>query len=358
MTKLLKMKTNSVDSRFEAIRFIVAIGVALLVALILIFMVSKEPFQALQYLFLGPISKFRKIGNIIETAIPLTYLGLSVSIMFAANQFNMGSSGALFLGGTTAAIIGLVLPLPFGIHPLVAILAAGVMGGLWTSIPAFLKLKFGASELVSSLMLNFVAFNICIFIIMNYFRDLNAGTLASTKFFETVLLSNLVPGTRISYGLIILVIMVILSWLFMSKTKWGYALRMTGLNVNFAKFSGISTAAVILYSQFLGGFLAGMGGASEMLSLYDRFKWQMMPSYAFDGVIVSVLGKQKPQYVPIAALLLAYIRVGADTMSINGDVSFEMISIIQGFIIILIAANAFLKKYRQKMVVKEATEND
>lgn len=356
MTKLIKKKTGSVNARFEVIRFIVAIAVSLLVALALIFMVSKEPFQALQYLFLGPISKLRKIGNIFEVAIPLTYLGLSVSVMFAANQFNMGSSGSLFIGGTIAAVIGLTMKLPYGIHPMVALLAAGVLGGLWTSIPALLKLKFNASELVSSLMLNFVAFNICIFIIMNYFRDLNAGTLASTKFNETVLLPVLVPGTRISFGLIILLVMIVLSYLFMSKTKWGYALRMTGLNSNFAKFSGISTAAVILYSQFIGGFLAGMGGASEMLSLYDRFKWQMMPSYAFDGVIVAVLGKRKPQFVPIAALLLAYIRVGADTMSFNGDVSFEMISIIQGFIIILIAANAFLKKYRQKMVVKEATE--
>lgn len=356
MTKLIKKKTSSVDARFEVIRFAVAIGVALVVALALIFLVSKEPFQALNYLFLGPFSKFRKIGNIIETAIPLTYLGLSVAIMFSANQFNMGSSGSLFLGGTIAAVIGLTLPLPSFIHPLVALLAAGVIGGIWTSIPALLKLKFNASELVSSLMLNFVAFNIGIFVIMNYFRDLNAGTLASNKFMESVLLPTLIPGTRVTFGLLILVIMIILSWLFMAKTKWGYALRMTGLNSNFAKFSGISTAAVILYSQFIGGFLAGMGGASEMLSLYDRFKWQMMPSYAFDGVIVSVLGKQKPQYVPIAALVLAYIRVGADTMSFNGDVSFEMISIIQGFIIILIAANAFLKKYRQKMVVKEATE--
>ena len=175
---------------------------------------------------------------------------------------------------------------------------------------------------------------------------------------STILLPNLIPGTRVSYGLIILIIMILLSWLFVSKTKWGYALRMTGLNTNFAKFSGISTAAVVLYSQFIGGFLAAMGGATEMLSLYDRFKWQMMPSYAFDGIIVSVLAKEKPQYIPLAALVLAYIRVGADTMSFNGDVSFEMITIIQGFIIILIAANAFLKKYRQKMVVKEATTND
>lgn len=351
-------KKGSVDQRFESIRFGVAILLALLMAFILILLVSKQPFEALGYLFLGPISKFRKIGNVVETAIPLTFLGLSVSIMFSANQFNMGSSGSLFLGGTIAAIVGLVIPLPFGIHPIVAMLAAGVVGGLLTSIPAIIKLKWGASELVSSLMLNFVALNLGLYLIMNHFRDLNAGTLASLPLAETVLLPTLVKGTRIHFGLIVVIIVVILAWLFLAKTKWGYALRMTGMNINFAKYSGISTAAVVLYSQFIGGFLAGMGGAVEIMGMYDRFRWQFMPSYAFDGVIVSVLAKKNPLYVPVAAILLAYIRVGADTMSVNSDVSYEMISIIQGFIIIMIAANAFLKHYRQRMVVKEATQND
>jgi len=351
-------KKRTVDQKFETIRFAVAIFFALVMAFVLILLVSDQPFEALGYLFLGPISKFRKIGNVIETAIPLTFLGLSVSIMFSANQFNMGSSGALFLGGTVAAIIALVLPLPFGIHPLVALLAAGVVGGIITSIPAIIKLKWGASELVSSLMLNFVALNLGLYLILNHFRDLTAGSLSSLPFPETALLPTIVSGTRIHFGIFIVIFMVILSWLFLAKTKWGYALRMTGMNISFAKYSGISTAAVVLYSQFIGGFLAGMGGAVEIIGMYDRFKWQFMPSYAFDGVIVAVLAKKNPLYVPVAAILLAYIRIGADTMSVNSHVSFEMISIIQGFIIIMIAANAFLKQYRQRMVVKEATQND
>ena len=352
------LKKQSVDSKFETLRFSVAIIIALLVAFGLILLVSKEPFEALRHLFLGPISKFRKIGNVVETAIPLTFLGLSVSVMFSANQFNMGSSGALFMGGTVAAIVGLTLPLPTGIHPFVALMFVGVVGGLITSIPAIIKLKWNASELVSSLMLNFVALNLGLYLIMNHFRDPDAGTLASFKFPETALLPTLIKGTRIHFGIFIVILMVILIWLFLAKTKWGYALRMTGMNMNFAKYSGISTAAVILYSQFIGGFLAGMGGAVEVLGMYDRFRWQMMPTYAFDGVIVAVLGKRNPIFVPVAAILLAYIRVGADTMSVNSDVSYEMISIIQGFIIIMIAANAFLKHYRQKMVVKEATSHD
>ncbi len=347
-----------VDTRFEFIRFSLAIGVSLLVTFILILLVSNEPLYALRQLFLGPVSSFRKFANVIESTIPLTFLGLSVSVMFNARQFNLGSPGALFLGGTMASIVALTFPLPAILLPLVAMIVAALVGGLVTSIPAYIKLKWGASELVASLMMNFVAVNLGFYLILNFFRDPQAGSLASFKFPEEALLGTFVPNTRIHYGIIVLLVMTILIYLFISRTKWGYALRMTGFNKEFAKYSGISTGAVIMYSQFVGGLLAGLGGAIEKLGMYDRFRWQLMPTYAFDGVIVAVLAKNKPQYIPLAAFALSYIRIGADTMSVNSDVSYQMIAIIQGLIIVMIAANAFLSSYRQRMIVKEAIAND
>jgi simple sugar transport system permease protein len=349
--------SQSVDARFEFIRFVLVILLSLALTLGIVLLVSNEPLYALQQFFFGPVSRFRKMANVIEAAIPLTFLGLSVSVMFSARQFNLGSSGSLFLGGTVASVIALTVPLPAVIHPLFAIAIAGIVGGIWTSIPALIKLKYGASELVSSLMLNFVALNLGFYIILNYFRDPQAGSLASFLFPQSAILPTMVPDTRIHYGLIILIGVIIATYYFMVKTKWGYALRMTGFNKKFATYSGISTTAVILYSQFIGGMLAGFGGAVEKLGMYPRFLWQFMPAYAFDGIIVAVLAKDRPQYIPVAAFVLAYIRIGADTMSTNSDVSFQMIAIIQGLIIILIAANAFLSKTRQKMVVKEATND-
>jgi simple sugar transport system permease protein len=360
MLKQLKQRwlEQPLDNRFESIRFSLAIVVSLIVTLILVLLVSNEPLNALQQLFLGPVASVRKFGNVIESMIPLTFLGLSVAMMFSARQFNLGSSGALFLGGTVTAVVALTFPLPGWLLSIVAIVLGSFTGGLITLIPAFIKLKFGASELVSSLMMNFISVNIGFFIILNYFRDPQAGSLASFSFPASSLLNRIIPGTRIHSGLLLLLVMIVLIYLFIQKTKWGYALRMTGFNKTFATYSGISTGAVILYSQFLGGILAGMAGAVEMLGMYDRFRWQTMPSYAFDGVIVAVLAKNKPQYIPLAAFVLSYIRIGADTMSVNSDVSFQVIAIIQGLIIIMIAANAFLSKYRQRLVVQEAVTND
>jgi simple sugar transport system permease protein len=162
-----------------------------------------------------------------------------------------------------------------------------------------------------------------------------------------------VPGTRIHGGLFILIAAVILTWFFIRRTTWGYALVQTGRSPRFAAFSGIPTGGVLIYSQVIGGFLAGVGGSVEILGMYDRFQWQALPGYGFDGIIVSILAKNKPQWVPVAAFLLAYIRIGADKMSTATDVTSEMISIIQGIIIMLVAAQAFLGGIRQKMLIKE-----
>jgi len=141
----------------------------------------------------------------------------------------------------------------------------------------------------------------------------------------------------------------------MKKTRWGYRIRLTGANAKFAQYSGIDTNAVIVYSQVIGGFIAGLGGSIEILGMYTRFSWQTLPGYGWDGVIVAILARNNPIFVPVAAFFLAYLRIGADIMSRYSDVPNEFVTLIQGTIIILIAASSFLAKYRHRMVFKEAT---
>ena len=354
MNNTVKPKKLKTDTKFEIIRFAAAIGISISLAFIIILFVSDDPMLAIQKLFLGPIESTRRFGNVIELAIPLTFAGLAISVMFKANQFNMGAEGAFFIGAVMAAIVAIKIPLPPFIHPVFAILIAGLVGGIVCAIPAVLKVKWGASELVSSLMLNYVFFNLGIYIINNKLRDVNAGAMASVEFEPSAMLTKLVPKTRIHMGIFIVIVTAIIVYLFLNRTKRGYDLRMTGYNMNFAKYSGIKTTAVILYSQFIGGFIAGIGGATEMLGMYSRFKWQALPGYGFDGIIVAILAKNNPVLVPVAAFFLAYLRIGADRMGSATDLTYEMVSIIQGVIIMLIAAQSFLAKYKQRMVVKEA----
>jgi simple sugar transport system permease protein len=339
---------------FELSRTVLAILIALFIALIAIFLVSDNPLSALNTFLFGPLKSLRHFGNVLEMMIPLIFTGLAVSIMFSSAQFNLGAEGAFFLGGIASTYIAVKWTMPLVVHPLIAILAGGLVGALFCGIPALLKVKWNASELVSSLMFNYVALFSGLYIINYYLRDVNAGAMVSYKLAESSKLVKLIPGTRVHFGLIIAVLAIFITYYFMFRTRWGYKIRLTGLNSSFSRYSGIKTASVVIMSQLLGGFVAGVGGSIELLGMYRRFSWQSLPGYGWDGIIVAILARNNPSLIPVGAFFLAYLRIGADLMARTSDVQSEVVYIIQGVMIVLIAAESFLAQYRHKMVFKEA----
>jgi len=342
---------------FEAIRTAAAVVLALALGFLVTYLVSGEPAEAFGTLIFGPLTSARRFGNFIEMAIPLTFTGLAVSIAFQASQFNIGAEGQLFFGAVAATVVGIALELPPVIHALIALLAAAAAGALVGYIPGVLKARWGASELVSSLMLNYIFYRLGIYIINYHFRDSQAGAMVSWPLKASSWLHQFLPPTRIHWGILVALLAVVFSHCFLYRTRWGYALRMTGLNLQFAHYSGINTASVLIYSQAISGAIAGLAGACEMLGIYRRFQWQAMPGYGFDGIIVAILARNNPLLVPAAALFLAYLRTGADIMARMTDVTSEMVTVIQSILILLITAQAFLATYRHRMVVREAREH-
>lgn len=343
---------------FELARTGLAIAIALAIALLIVLMVSKDPGDALAQFLLGPLRSFRHFGNVIELMIPLVFTGIAVSLMFSAAQFNVGAEGGFFIGAIATSFVAIKFNLPPVVHPVVAILFGSMVGALFCGLPAALKVRWGASELVSSLMFNYIAFFFGLYLINYILRDANAGAMVSYSFKPAALLPRLVPKTRISYGLIVAVLLVVAAAAFMFNTRWGYRIRLTGANAEFARYSGINTNAVVVYSQIAGGFVAGLGGSIELLGMYTRFTWQSLPGYGWDGIIVAILARNNPLYVPVAAFFLAYLRIGADIMSRYSDVPNEFVALIQGTIIILVAASSFLATYRHRLVFKEALGSD
>ncbi len=342
------------DTKFNVIRTTASIVIALGISFIIIFFISEEPLEAIKQMLTGPISRKRLFGNVIELTIPLIFTGLGVSIMFSAMQINLASEGAFHIGGVIAAVVALNLPMPGFIHPYVAILLAGLVGAVFTFIPAILKIKTTANEIVSSLMLNYIALFFASYILNYYLRDPGAGSVASFTLPASSKLPSIISGTNIHIGLIIALLFTAGAYIFLYKSKMGYMIRVSGQNEDFAKFSGINILKVILISQIIGGFIAGMGGGIHLLGLYRRFTWTTLLGYGWDAIIVATLAKNNPIYVPLTAFFLAYIRIGADIMSRSTDVTPEIVSITQGTIIILIVAEQFLAKYRHKLVAKEA----
>lgn len=340
--------------RFEIYRTGVVVVIAVLLSLLIIFLVSDMPGLAIKLFLTGPLDSLRHFGNLVEMIVPLLFTGLATAVMFSASQFNLGSEGAFFFGAVGSAFIAVNWNLPPVLHPMTAIVCGGIIGSVFCGIPGALKVKWNSSELVSSLMFNYIAFFLGLYLINYLLRDVTAGAMVSFPFALSARLAKIIPDTRIHTGLFIAALMVLVMGVFTYRTRWGYRIRVIGTNIEFARYSGINTNWSIVMSQLMGGFLAGMGGSIELLGMYRRFEWQTLPGYGWTGIIVAILAHNNPFYVPLAAFFLAYMRIGSDIMSRSTDMPNEFVAIIQGIIIILIAASSFLSKQRQKMVVREA----
>lgn len=349
------MNSKNIEKRFGILRVFLAIVLAMVLVLLLIAIVSQKPLEAMRYFLLGPFQSFRKFGNIIEAAIPLMFTGLAVSILFSANMSNMATEGAFYLSCAVASVCAIRLQLPTVWHVIICLLAGTVTGAFVTSIPALLRVKWDANEMVSSLMLNYICLYMASYIVRVVIGDTSLGIMSSQKFQSTASLPVIVNGTRIHLGLIFVAVLIVVCYLVMYRTRFGYSIRMTGRNRDFAKYIGTGVSGTILLSQLLGGALAGLGGATEMLGLYTRFQYQGLPGYGFDGLMIAILAGYNPALVPIAAIFLAYINTGADIMNRMSDVPAEIVSIMQTIIIVLIVAKMFLSKLKHKVIVQNAS---
>ena len=362
---------------FSLVRGALAIFIALLVAAVLIFISADgetlaDKFaltgNALKQLLIGPLFKtnsagevgafqLKRLTDVLASMIPTIFTALSVCVMFSANQFNLGAEGGCMLGGFAGGMIAVYVPMAAGLHPLVCILCGGITCALIMLIPAVLKARLDVSEMVCSLMLNYIIMYVIKFLMNTFIADKSKGQVQSSAFFETAKLPQLVDnGSMLSVGFLIAIVMVVLIGLFMYRTRWGYAIRMIGINQDFAMYSGMDVAGIIVLSQVIGGFLAGMGGSIEVLGRFSYYNWTSLPGYGWTGVTIAILAGNNPLYVPLASFFMAYLTKGCALMSTYAEVPAQLIDIVQGVIFLFFAAEQFLAKYRQKLVVRTAQE--
>ena len=372
--------TKKRQLRFTITRSLVAILIALLVATLLIFISAggatlhdklDATREALKQMLAGPVFRFSKkngtafeakrLADILAAMIPTTFTGLSVCVMFSANQFNLGAEGGIMLGAFVSAMAAIYLPLPAGLHAPVAVLLGGIAVAVVMLLPAILKTKLNVSEMVCSLMLNYIIMYVIKFLMNTYLADKSRGQIMSYPFRETSAIAPIIndpvfSGAKLTWGFVIAMIAVVLCGLFMYRSRWGYAIRMIGINQDFAKYSGMKVGMVIVLSQLLGGFLAGAGGGIEMLGRYTSFSWSALPGYGWTGITIAILAGNNPYMVPLAAFFMAYLSKGCDLMATYAKVPAQLIDIVQGVIFLFFAAEQFLSGYRQKLVVKSAQE--
>lgn len=357
---------------FSLVRSAMAILIALGVAALLIFVSAEgdslgekiiQTFSALRQLLISPVLKnnggvsIKNVSDVLAGMIPIMFTGLATCVMFSANQFNMGAEGGIMLGAFVTALVAIYAPIPGALLPIVAVLIGAAAVGAMMLIPGLLKVKVGVSEMVCSLMLNYVVMYFIKYTLNTHLADKSRGQIMTFPFQENAAIPQLIDnGSKLSWGFVVGIIFVILTALFMYRTRWGYAIRMIGINQDFAKYSGMKVGAIIVLAQVLGGMLAGMGGGIEMLGRYSTYAWSSLPGYGWTGITVAILAGNNPVFVPLAAFFMSYLDKGCNLMSTYSGVPAQLIDIIQAVIFLFFAAEQFLSGYRQKLVVKSAQE--
>lgn len=345
------MKKLSNKVKYEIIQITTAIVIALLITLVVLFLTSDEPMLAFTKLITAPLTRMRYFGNVLELMVPLAFAEISASLLFRSGLFNMGGEGIFYISGIVATVLATKSLGNSVLHPMVVILGASIFGGLVACISGFFKAKYNANELVTSLMLNNILFGIGFYILKTKLKDMSVTGVASEAYLETAKLKVIIPKTRVTTGFLLLVIVTLAIWFIYKKTKLGYMIKMTGINKEFAKYSGMSFFALTMIVHFMSGFLAGMGSSVHLMSMYDRFTWSALPGYGFDGCLVAMLGKNHPIGAFVAAFGLSYLRTGSDIMARSTDVPVEMIAIVEMTLVLLITADFIVKHLKRKKVV-------
>ena len=357
---------------FSLVRGAMAILIALGVAALLIFISAEadtvgdrfaQTFTALRHLLVSPVLKnngsisIKNISDVLAAMIPIMFTGLATCVMFSANQFNMGAEGGIMLGAFVTGLVAIYALIPGALLPIVAILVGAAAVGVMMLIPSILKVKMGVSEMVCSLMMNYVVMYFIKYTLNTHLADKTRGQIMSFPFQANAAIPQLIDnGSKLSWGFVVGIVFVVITTLFMYRTRWGYAIRMIGINQEFAKYSGMKVGGIIILAQVLGGMLAGMGGGIEMLGRYSTYAWSSLPGYGWTGITVAILAGNNPAMVPLAAFFMAYLEKGCNMMSIYSGVPAQLIDIIQAVIFLFFAAEQFLSGYRQKLVVKSTQE--
>lgn len=320
---------------------LLSILLALLIGGFIIWISGSNPFEAYAALFNGAVGSPEAIGRTLEKATPLIFSGLAVAFAFKAGLFNIGGQGQLLIGAIVAAYIGFAIEgLPFIVHMPLALLGGSLAGAAYAAIAGALKAYTGAHEVITTIMLNYVAINITDFLANGPWKD--EGIVARTpKILESAAIPKWGPFPS---GFLLAVIVAVLTWYLLYRTTWGYAIRTTGLNPNAALYAGINVARVIVLTMAVSGFLAGMGGAVETLGIVGRYQPGFNLGLGFDGITIALLAKTSPLGVVPAALLIGAMQAGGPQMQFDAGVRFQIIDIIQGLILFFVSADIIVRK--------------
>jgi general nucleoside transport system permease protein len=295
-------------------------------------------------MLLGALSDKRSIAEVLLKATPLILIGVGLCVAFRCSIWNIGAEGQLYAGASAATACGVnFVALPAWLH-IVLILAAGsIAGAAWGALAGLLRVYFRASEVVTTIMLNYIAIIFTSYLVTGPLKDPAASYPQSAKLARDLWLPRFLPPTRLHIGILIAIALAIALYVFLFRSSAGYAVRVVGLNPSAAAYAGINVARTVLLSIAISGGLAGLAGAIEIDGVNYRLYQDISPGYGFEGIAVALLANNNPLAAIASGMLFAVLRSGSELMQISAQVPQVLVFVIQGLCILSVAAFAALR---------------
>jgi simple sugar transport system permease protein len=333
----------------------IAIFAALLVGAGLMLIAGANPLMAYSALFHESLTTYYGFGNTLTKMTPLLLVSLGVLVAFRARQFNLGGEGQIYMGGLGSVLVGLYLQgIPAWIHLPLALLGGFLFGAMWSSIAAYLKITRGLNEVLTTLLLNYIAQNFISYMVNGPIMEPDAPNPYSPLIAKSAYLPAILPKSQAHAGIFLGLAIAIILTIVLSSTAFGYQIDAVGQNPTAARYAGISVNKTILLVMALSGGLAGLAGSSEVLGLKHRLFESFSPGYGFDAVAIALLSRGSPIGVILTSLFFAALRSGANVMQRSAGVPVTVIYAIQGLTVLFVAISLAFE-YKTKPIAVSNT---
>jgi ABC-type uncharacterized transport system permease subunit len=350
---MLKLEPRPQASRFWSLASpVLALAVTVIIGVILFAALGKDPIRGLQVFFWEPIKSPYALGELMVKATPLLIIALGLAVCFRSNVWNIGAEGQFVIGAVVAGGVALLADKDTGRWIVVAIMLAGVLGGMaWAGITALLRDKFNANEILVSLMLVYVAIQVLSYMVFGPWKDPAGYNFPQSKNFEAVTqIPRLMQGSRMSIGILIALAGVVALWIFLFRTRAGFAQQVGGLAPAAARYAGFSSRKALWLALLTSGGAAGLAGALEVAGPIGQLTPYVPAGYGFAAIIVAFVGRLHPVGMFFSAILMSMFYIGGELAQSRLGLPNSLTGVFQGLLLFSLLACDTLMAYRIRFV--------
>lgn len=322
---------------------LIALAVALAASAVVVWAVGESPLHVLLTLLRGAFGDKEKIAGTLLQATPILTCGVAACVGLRGGMFNVGVEGQLFVGGFVAAWMGFAFALPPGLHLLACLVLAAAAGMAWVAIPAWFRVRFGANEVVSTILANYIAVLLTSYFTIFVFKR-PGGWSETPPILPTAYLPTLFDFSRLNAGLLIGLALAGGAAFAFRYTTIGYAVTVTGSAPRFAAYGGIDVRRQGFAVLLVSGAIAGLAGGIETTGIHHRFMEGFAPGFGFDGLIAALLANGSPLGTILTALFFGALRSGSLLLEVDTRASREIITVVQALIILCVSAEVLVRR--------------